>query len=557
MTILSAHGICKAYGERELLKDAEVQVSDGERIGVVGRNGAGKSTLSKILAGKEPADAGTLALRRGARVSYLEQEPDLPPEMSAREVVALGLGAWSEAKLAYDAIGHKLELGGASGNEMALLEEQSRLAAEIERLGGWDRTHEIERVLTHLGITRMEQATGTMSGGQRRRVALARVLVTAPDLMILDEPTNHLDADSIDWLEQHLAVSFKGALLMVTHDRWLLDRVADRTLEVSRGQVYSYEGGYGAYLEAKAERTALEERTERNRQNFLRTEIEWLRRQPKARTTKQKARIDRAESAKAAPPPTQDAKVQLSADVAEVGRSILDVRKLSLQVEGRVLIKDFDLALTAGERLGILGPNGSGKTSLLRCILGELPLLSGELVQGRRVRIGYLDQTRAGLDPDESVLESVARAVPTEGTERIDPRTYLERFAFDGKSHNRKVSALSGGERARLCLARLLASAANLLLLDEPTNDLDVETLGSLENALEKFPGCAVVISHDRWFLDRTCTHILAWEGDATNEAKWFWFEGNFGSYEENKLERLGAEAARPHRVTHRRLTRD
>lgn len=513
MTILSAHGICKAYGERELLKDAEVQVNDGERIGVVGRNGAGKSTLSKILANREPADAGTIALRRGARVSYLEQEPELPPELSAREVVALGLGAWSEAKTAYDDIGHKLEHGTAP-NEMALLEEQSRLAAEIERLGGWDRTHEIERVLTHLGITRMEQAVGTMSGGQRRRVALARVLVTAPDLMILDEPTNHLDADSIDWLEQHLAVSFKGALIMVTHDRWLLDRVADRTLEVARGQVYSYEGGYGAYLEAKAERMALQERTERNRQNFLRTEIEWLRRQPKARTTKQKARIDRAESAKSAPPPQQDARVQLSADVAEVGRSILDVRKLSLQVADRVLIKDFDLALTAGERLGILGPNGSGKTSLLRCILGDIPPLSGEMVQGRRVRIGYLDQTRAGLDPQESVLESVARAVPTDGDERIDPRTYLERFAFDGKTHNRKVSALSGGERARLCLARLLASAANLLLLDEPTNDLDTDTLSALEDFLSNYEGCLLVVTHDRYLLDRVTTGILHFEGD-------------------------------------------
>jgi ATP-binding cassette subfamily F protein uup len=398
-----------------------------------------------------------------------------------------------------------------------LLAEQLEAAAEVERLGGWERSHEIDRVLARLGILDVvDRPTGTLSGGQRRRVALARVLVSVPDVMLLDEPTNHLDADTIDWLERYLVESYRGTVLLVTHDRWLLDRVADRTLEVETGHVHSYDGGYADFLAAKAERLALQERTERNRRNFLRTELEWLRRQPKARSTKQKSRIGRAEAARDVERPREEVEVELSAQVADTGRAVLDLKGAGLKAPGsdRWLLRHFDLAMTTGDRLGILGPNGAGKTTLLRAILGELPLAEGEMVTGRRARIGYLDQQRAALDVDATVFETVSLAVPSVDKERIDPRSYLERFAFDGNMQKKKVAALSGGERARLALARLLASAANLLLLDEPSNDLDTDTLSALEDFLSTYEGSLLVVTHDRYLLDRVTTGILCFEGD-------------------------------------------
>ncbi len=520
MSVLAALDIDKAYGERVLLSKASLTLGEGERVGVVGRNGAGKSTFARILAGAEPADGGSIALRRGARVAFLAQEPVLDGNRSVRATVEEGLEAWLAARNRHEAITARIAQGETTD---ALLAEQLSAAGEVERLGGWDRSHEVERVTDHLGIGDLiDRPTGQLSGGQKRRVALAQVLVGAPDVMILDEPTNHLDADTIDWLERYLADEFRGAVLFVTHDRWLLDRIADRTIEVDRGSIYPYDGGYAAYLEAKAERLAIAERTEKNRQNFLRTELEWLRRQPKARGTKQKARIDRAEAAKAAGPLRDEGRVELSAEVADAGRSILDVRGLDVKLGDRYLIKGLDLAMTTGERLGIVGPNGAGKTTLLRALLASTAgekltgalSFDGSIGLGRRVRVGYLDQERAGLDGDLSVFDCVARAVPSVDKERIDPRSYLERFMFDSHSQRKKVAALSGGERARLALARLLASAANLLLLDEPSNDLDTDTLSALEDFLSSYEGSLLVVTHDRYLLDRVTTGILCFEGD-------------------------------------------
>jgi ATP-binding cassette subfamily F protein uup len=513
MSVLAAVDVDKAYGERVLLARASLTIDEGERVGVVGRNGAGKSTFARILAGNEPPDGGSIALRRGARVAFLAQEPDLDAARSVRQTVEEGLTAWLEARKLHETITSRLGEGNVTD---ALLAEQLAAAAEVERLGGWERSHEVERVLHHLGVDDLvERPCGQLSGGQRRRVALAQVLVGNPDVMILDEPTNHLDADTIDWLEGFLADEFRGAVLFVTHDRWLLDRIADRTIEVDRGSVYAYEGGYASYLEAKAERLAQAERTEKNRQNFLRTELEWLRRQPKARTTKQKARIERAEAAKLATPLRDDGKVALSADVDSAGRSMLDLRGLGIRMGDRWLVRGFDLAMTTGERLGVLGPNGAGKTTLLRAVLGQHPVAEGTIGLGRRVRVGYLDQERASLDGDLSVYECVAAAVPQTGDkERVDPRSYLERFLFDPSAQKKKVAALSGGERARLALARLLASSANLLLLDEPSNDLDTDTLSALEDFLSSYEGSLLVVTHDRYLLDRVTTGILRFEGD-------------------------------------------
>ncbi len=515
MTVLAALDVTKAFGERLLLSGASFTLEEGERVGVVGRNGAGKSTFAKILAGAEQPDRGSVATRRGARVAYLAQEPDLDPDKTVRGSVEEGLAAWIEARDRHERITDSIaDEAHASDKRIA---EQLDAAGEVERLGGWERTHEVDRVLAHLGILDLvDRTAATLSGGQKRRVALARVLVAAPDVMLLDEPTNHLDADTIEWLETFLVESFRGAVLLVTHDRWLLDRVADRTIEVEGGHVHAYAGGYADFLSAKAERIAQQDRTEKNRKNFLRTELEWLSRQPKARSTKQKSRIGRAEAARDTEAPRDEARVELSAQVTDAGRAVLDLRGVGLKVPNgdRWLLRHFDLAMTTGDRLGILGANGAGKTTLLRALLGETPLAEGEMVLGRRVRIGYLDQQRAALDPDASVFDTVSQAVPTVDKERIDPRSYLERFAFDSSAQKKKVAALSGGERARLALARLLASAANLLLLDEPSNDLDTDTLSALEDFLSTYEGSLLVVTHDRYLLDRVTTGILCFEGD-------------------------------------------
>ncbi len=512
MTLLNAHGLTKAYGDKTVLDAVSLSLAEGERVGLVGVNGSGKSTLSRILAGVEAADAGELQRRRGVSVAYLSQQPELEPELSARQLITEGLRSWSEALARYEAASASLAAG--EGGDAAL-EAQAAAALEVERLGGWQRDHEVQALLTHLSIPQPDAPVAALSGGERRRVALARLLISRPDLALLDEPTNHLDVETITWLEEYLLEQYPGALLLVTHDRYLLDRVATRTLELERGKLYDYDGGYETFLQAKAERLAHEARTEQNRQNFLRRELEWLRRQPKARGTKQKARIERALSAQASAPPPKEQHTTLSLDATRAGKTILELRDVALRVGERALVSGVHLLLTQGDRVGIVGRNGTGKTTLLRAIVGQLAPAAGEIVRGANTKIAYFDQERGALKLEESIYDNVAAGSPKVelGGEVMDVHRYLERFAFSPHQQRQPVGSLSGGERARVALARLLRQPANLVVFDEPTNDLDVATLGSLEDLLTSFGGTALVVTHDRWFLDRVATSILHFDG--------------------------------------------
>jgi ATP-binding cassette subfamily F protein uup len=512
MAVASLENVRKTYGERDVLLDASLSIEEGERVGVVGANGAGKSSLARILAGLEEPDAGRVTRKRESRVLYLAQEPDLPPGVAARDVVLEGLGAWREARQRYEEITSAIEAG--DGDPHALAARQAEAGSLLERLGGWDRLHEAEAVLTNVGIDDPTALVDRMSGGQRRRVALARLLVAEPTLAILDEPTNHLDIATIEWLEEFLVRRFRGAVLLVTHDREVLDRVVSRTLEVERGRVTSFDGGYEAFLAGKAEREAYAERVENNRRNYVRSELEWLRRSPKARTGKQKARIGRAEAAIAAPPPPRKQSARLLAEVSRSGKTVLDFYEVAIAREGRTLVERLDMHLVAGDRVGIVGPNGSGKTTLLHTVLGRLEPAAGRIVLGANTRIAYLDQARSGLDDNASIFENVAgdRGHIVIGERSMEPAVYLEQFLFDRPAQRRLVGGLSGGERARVALARLLAEPANLLLLDEPTNDLDVDTLAALESLLDDYAGSVMLVTHDRWMLDRIATRTLVLE---------------------------------------------
>ena len=525
MPVLDAQRLSKSFGERPLLKDATLTIVSGERVGLVGKNGTGKSTLARMLAGLEPLDGGEIALRRGAAVRYLAQAPSFDPTCTPRELVSEGLASWARAKARYDELGELL----THDPKPELLEEHAELAHEIEHHGGWQRDHEVDSMLGHVGIfPRRDQAVGSMSGGEKRRVALAQILIARPALAILDEPTNHLDVGTIDWLERYLLEEHPGALLLVTHDRYLLDRVCTRTLELERGVLTSYDGGYETYLEAKATRAAHEDRTEANRQNFLRRELEWLARQPKARSTKQKARIDRAEAAKSTKAPVAEQRVALALEETRSGKTVLELEHLRLDLGGRTLVQDLTLYLPQGERVGIVGANGTGKTTLLRAIAGELAPTGGRLTVGQNTKIAYFDQERSGLDLDKSIFDNIGDQGRFEVAGQVlDTRSYLERFLFDGHEQRKAVGALSGGERARVALAKVLRTATNLVLLDEPTNDLDVATLGALEEMLLDFDGAALVVTHDRWFLDRVATSILVFEGDGRVVR----YPGNYETY--------------------------
>lgn len=539
MPVIDASGIEKSYATRRVLAGADLTIRSRERVGLVGRNGSGKSTLGRILAGVESADAGRIARRRGTSVGILLQEPALPPDQSLRDIVLSSLEEWTRARRRYDEL--TAQVSDAAGETHALVADQAKAGEELERMGGWDRLHEAEAVIGNLGISDPTRLAGTLSGGESRRVALARVLVAQPSLAILDEPTNHLDVDTIEWLEEFLCNRFGGALLLITHDRYLLDRVATRTLELDDAQITSYDGGYGTYLAARAERQAHAERSERNRQNFLRKELEWLRRQPKARGTKQKARIDRANEAIDRDAPKREQYAQLQASAQRQGTTILEIDSVSLERGGSLLVHELELRVAAGQRIGVVGPNGSGKTTLLLAILGQIEPTQGALRPGQNTRMGYLDQQRSGLDPDQTVFESLGdRSEVESGGQQMEVASYLERFLFDRRAQRVKVGQLSGGERARVCLARLLADKSNLLLLDEPTNDLDVSTLAALESMLTEFAGSAIVVSHDRWFLDRVATSILAFEGDGRVELH----AGNYAEYRERTLQRERAAQA-------------
>jgi len=534
MPVLSARHVSKSYGPQTLFSDVSLTVTRGERVGLLGINGTGKSTLLRVLAGAEPTDEGTIDRRRDATILYLSQEPELDGEKTAREIVAEGLAEWSEAKSRHVEVSKKIEAGDSS-----LLTEQSELAERIEHLGGWTRDHVVSDVLDRLNVLERDCPVASMSGGERRRIALARLLVARPTLAILDEPTNHLDAATIEWLETYLATEWDGAVLMVTHDRYVLEAICDRIIELDQGKLHETQGGYSDYLEQKAARLSHEARAESNRLNILRRETAWLMRGAKARTTKQKARIQRAEALVAAEPPKAAARVELGgmeSGAAQMGKSILDLEHVTLDIAGKTLVRDLDLHLVLGDRVGIIGPNGAGKTSLLRAVVSELAPAKGKLVLGARTRVAFFDQSRALLRDDWSILDNVAEregavrtgaGVVTIGKETIETRTYIERFAFDASKQRQLVGSLSGGERARVALAKILKSGANLLLLDEPTNDLDITTLAALEDLLADWPGCVLVVSHDRYFLDRVATTILAFEGDGRVVR----YPGNYSTY--------------------------
>ncbi len=541
MPIVTAKNVHRSFGIRRVLEDISVTIHTGEHVGLVGVNGSGKSTLVRILAGLDAPDQGEVVHRRGANIAYLEQEPRFPAGMTAREVVLDGLGAWSEARRRHLAATAALD-GSEGPAQDRLLDEQSAAGNEIERLGGWERIHEAESLLDRLSVPNPDAIVDQLSGGERRRVALARILAQKPDLAILDEPTNHLDVATIEWLERYLDEQFPGALLLITHDRYILDRVARRTLELDRSKVYSYDGGFMTYLEAKAERAATAQRTEANRQNFLRRELEWLRRQPKARSTKQKARIDRAHGEIAKGPPPIDRALELQVHAARSGSTILELRDLSLAIEGRTLVKDLTFAVRKGERIGVLGPNGCGKTTMFKAITGQIAPAGGQVVLGKNTQLAYLDQFRSGLDDNATVYDNIAqsrRATEIDG-HPLEIGKYLERFLFDAQSYAQKVSTLSGGERARVALAKLLQGSSNLVLLDEPTNDLDVATLGAVEEMLMEFGGTAIVITHDRWFLDRVATALLVFEADGRVTRH----EGNYSLYLELTAQAKAAKAA-------------
>ena len=536
MPVLSARGVSKAYGPQTLFSGVSLTIVRGEHVGLLGVNGTGKSTLLRVLAGTEPADEGTIDRRRDATILYLEQEPVLDLAKTPRQIVEEGIAEWKAATARHDEISREMDFEGATD---ALLAEQSKLGERIERLGGWSRAHVAEDMLSKLGVRDIDRAVGTMSGGEQRRAALARVLVARPTLAILDEPTNHLDTGVIDWLEEYLAEEWDGAILMVTHDRYVLDAVCDRIVELDRGELIPYQGGYSDYLDQKAERLAHEERAEANRLNILRREKAWLMRGAKARSTKQKARIQRAHKLMADEPTLEPARVELEGlegGSAEMGKSVLDLDGVEITVGDRVLVRDLDLHLVSRDRIGVIGANGAGKTSLLRIVTGELVPSRGKVSVAKRTRIAFFDQARAQLRDDWSILDNVCEREGAErtgagvviiGKETIEMRSYLEQFLFDGSKQRQKVGSLSGGERARVALAKILKGGANLLLLDEPTNDLDVATLSALEELLESWPGCVLAVSHDRYFLDRVATSILVFEPDGRVVR----YAGNYSTY--------------------------
>ena len=546
----------KAYGDKVVLDDVTLSFFPGAKIGVVGPNGAGKSSVLRIMAGMDKPNNGDAFLANDATVGILLQEPPLNEEKTVRGNVEEGLG---EIKVKLDRFNEVAELMATDYSD-ELMEEMGQLQEALDHADAWDLDSQLEQAMDALRCPPPDEPVTNLSGGERRRVALCKLLLSKPDLLLLDEPTNHLDAESVQWLEAHLA-SYAGAILAVTHDRYFLDNVAEWILELDRGRAYPYEGNYSTYLEKKAERLSVQGRKDVKLQKRLTEELAWVRSGAKARQAKSKARLQRYEEM------ATEAEKTRKLDFEEIqipvgprlGNVVVEVEHLDKGYEGRTLIKDLSFTLPRNGIVGVIGPNGVGKTTLFKTIVGLEQPDSGTVKVGETVKLSYVDQNRAGIDPKKNVWQVVSDGLDyiQVGQTEVPSRAYVSAFGFKGPDQQKPAGVLSGGERNRLNLALTLKQGGNLILLDEPTNDLDIETLGSLENALENFPGCAVVISHDRWFLDRTCTHILSWEGDDDNEAKWFWFEGNFGAYEENKVERLGADAARPHRVTHRKLTRD
>ncbi|MFB9909354.1 energy-dependent translational throttle protein EttA [Allokutzneria oryzae] len=545
----------KAHGDKVILDDVYIQFLPGAKIGVVGPNGAGKSSVLKIMAGLDQPNNGEAYLAPGYTVGILQQEPPLNEEKTVLGNVEEGVGEIKVKLDRFNAIAEQM----ATDYSDELMEEMGKLQEELDHADAWDLDSQLEQAMDALRCPPPDSPVNTLSGGERRRVALCKLLLSKPDLLLLDEPTNHLDAESVLWLEQHLA-SYAGAVLAVTHDRYFLDNVAEWILELDRGRTHPYEGNYSTYLEKKAERLAVEGKKDAKLRKRLKDELEWVRSNAKAKQTKSRARLERYEQMAAEAEKTRKLdfeEIQIPPG-PRLGNVVVEVDNLVKGFGDRVLIDGLSFNLPRNGIVGVIGPNGVGKTTLFKTIVGLEKADEGDVKVGETVKLSYVDQNRGGIDPQKNVWEVVSGGLDyiQVGNVEMPSRAYVGAFGFKGADQQKPAGVLSGGERNRLNLALTLKQGGNLILLDEPTNDLDVETLGSLENALEQFPGCAVVISHDRWFLDRIATHILAWEGTDEDPAKWFWFEGNFEGYEKNKIDRLGAEAARPHRVTHRKLTR-
>jgi ATP-binding cassette ChvD family protein len=555
--IYSMHNVRKKLGDKVVLDNVTLSFYPSAKIGVVGPNGTGKSTLLRLMAGIEKPNNGDAMLAKDATVGILLQEPPLTEGKTVLENVEEGVADVKALQARMDELG--VAMGEPDADFDTLMAEMGEVQTELDLRNAWDIDSQLEQAMDALRCPPPDAMVDVLSGGERRRVALCKLLLQQPDLLLLDEPTNHLDAESVQWLETHLK-SYPGAVLAVTHDRYFLDNVAQWILELDRGRTHPYEGNYSTYLETKKGRLQIEGRRDAKRAKILERELEWARSNPKARQAKNRARLTRYEELRA------EAERSRKLDFEEInippgprlGSNVLDVRELIKGYGDRLLFDGLSFSLPRAGIVGVVGPNGVGKSTLFRMIVAEEQPDAGELILGDTVRISYVDQARSGLDPRKNVWELVSDGLDYIKVANFEmpSRAYVASFGFKGPDQQKPAGVLSGGERNRLNLALTLKMGGNLLLLDEPTNDLDVETLQSLEDALLEFPGCAVVISHDRWFLDRIATHILAWEGDDEAEAKWFWYEGNFADYEANKIARLGLEAARPHRVTHRRLTR-
>jgi ATP-binding cassette ChvD family protein len=549
--IYQMRAVRKAHGDKVILDAVTLAFLPGAKIGVVGPNGMGKSTLLRMMAGVEQPSNGEARLMPGFTVGLLAQEPELDESLTVLGNVEKGVADVKALLDQYNQVAEKM----ATDYSDELLAEMGRLQEQLDHRDAWDLDSQVEQAMDALRCPPPDAEVGVLSGGERRRVALCALLLSQPDLLLLDEPTNHLDAESVLWLEQHLE-KYAGTVVAVTHDRYFLDNVAQWILELDRGHAYPYEGNYSTYLETKAARLKIEGQKDVKRRKLLEDELEWVRSNPRARQAKSRARLQRYEEMAA------EADARRKIDFEEIhippgprlGRQVVETQGLTKGFGDRVLIEDLSFSLPQGGIVGIIGPNGVGKTTLMKMIIGDEQPDAGSITVGNTVQISYVDQNRARIDPDKNVWEVISDGETSirVGKTEIPSRAYVAAFGFKGSDQQKPAGVLSGGERNRVNLALTLKQGGNLLLLDEPTNDLDVETLSSLENALLDFPGCAVITSHDRWFLDRVATHILAWEGGAS----WFWFEGNFEGYEKNKVDRLGAEAARPHRVTYRKLTR-
>ena len=548
----------KAHGDKVILDDVTMAFLPGAKIGMVGPNGAGKSSILKIMAGIDQPSNGEARLTPGYSVGILLQEPPLNEDKTVLGNVEEGVAEIKSKLDRYNEI--SAAMADPDADFDALMAEMGTLQDALDAANAWDLDSQLEQAMDALRCPPPDAEVKHLSGGERRRVALCKLLLEAPDLLLLDEPTNHLDAESVLWLEQHLA-SYQGAVIAVTHDRYFLDHVAQWIAEVDRGHLYPYEGNYSTYLETKEKRLEVQGKKDAKLAKRLKEELEWVRSSAKGRQAKSKARLARYEEMAAEAERTRKLdfeEIQIPPG-PRLGNQVLEATNLNKGFDGRTLIDGLSFTLPRNGIVGVVGPNGVGKSTLFKTIVGLEPLDGGDLKIGQTVKLSYVDQSRAGIDPKKTLWEVVSDGLDyiQVGNVEMPSRAYVASFGFKGADQQKPAGVLSGGERNRLNLALTLKQGGNLILLDEPTNDLDVETLGSLENALLEFPGCAVVITHDRWFLDRVATHILAWEGTDENPASWYWFEGNFASYEENKVERLGPEAARPHRVTYRKLTRD